>query len=105
MEQVGAVPVDLDSGLLFRFAVCVASDVMPAVDDNNLQAQLGGCLFCDRQAKKPDPTMTRSAVTKSPGSNMASPMVCIGCRSSLPEIARPIAAAHFRCSSAAAFST
>ena len=49
------IPVHLDARLLFHFAVCVASDVVPAVDDNNLQAQLGGCLFCDCQAKKARP--------------------------------------------------
>jgi hypothetical protein len=55
VEKVGAVPVDLNTGLLFLFAVGIAANMVAAVDDNDLQAELSGSLFCDCQAKKAGP--------------------------------------------------
>ena len=55
VEEVGTVAVHLDAGLLFLFAVGVAADVVAAVDDDYLQAQLSGGLFCDCQAEKARP--------------------------------------------------
>lgn len=47
--------MDFNPGLLFLFAVRVPADVVAAVDDDDLQAELGGGLFCDCQAKKAGP--------------------------------------------------
>jgi hypothetical protein len=44
--------VDFDPGLLFSFAVRVSTDVVAAVEDDYLQAELSGGLFCDCQAEK-----------------------------------------------------
>ena len=55
VEEVGTVTVHLDARLLFLFAVGVAADVVAAVDDDYLQAQLSGGLFCDCQAEKARP--------------------------------------------------
>jgi hypothetical protein len=55
MEKVGAVPVDLNTGLPFLFAVGIAADVVAAVEDNHLQAKLSSGLLCDCQAKKAGP--------------------------------------------------
>ena len=55
VEKVRTVAVHFDAGLLFLFAVGIAADVVAAVDDDYLQAQLSGGLFCDCQAKEARP--------------------------------------------------
>ncbi len=52
---MGTVAVHFDPGLLFLFAVGVPTDVVAAVEDDYLQAELGGGLFCDCQAEKARP--------------------------------------------------
>ena len=52
VEQVGAVAVHLDAGLLFLLAVCVTANVGATVQQSDFQAQLGGGLFCDGQAEE-----------------------------------------------------
>jgi hypothetical protein len=55
VEKVRTVAVHLDAGLLFLFAVGIAADVMAAVENDDLQAQLSGGLFCDCQAEEARP--------------------------------------------------
>ena len=55
VEEVRTIAVHLDAGLLFLFAVGVAADVVAAVEDDDLQAQLSGGLFCDCQAEEARP--------------------------------------------------
>jgi hypothetical protein len=52
MEEMRTVAVDFDSRPFFLFAVGVSADVVAAVENNDLQAQLSGGLFCDCQAKE-----------------------------------------------------
>jgi hypothetical protein len=52
VEEVGAVAVDLNAGLGFIFAVCVATDMVTPVQDCNLKPKLRGGAFRDCQAKK-----------------------------------------------------
>jgi hypothetical protein len=55
VEQVRAVHVHLDPGLGVRLAVGVASDVVAPLEDQNLQAELVGTAFGDRQAEETGP--------------------------------------------------
>ncbi len=50
-----AVPVHLDAGAGFRFALGVSADVRAAVQHHHVQAQLGGASFRDRQPEQAGP--------------------------------------------------
>ena len=52
VEQVGAVSVDLDTGLRFGFGVGVAADMAALFDDQHPLAQLSGHAFGDRQTEE-----------------------------------------------------
>ena len=47
-----AVDVHLDAGLRLRLAVGVAADVVPPLEDEDLQPELGGAAFGDRQSEE-----------------------------------------------------
>ena len=52
MKQVGAVAVDLDTGLRFGFRVGITAEVPPSLNDQDPLAELAGRAFGKGQAEK-----------------------------------------------------
>ena len=49
---MSAIAVHLNTSLLFILAVCITADMRTTIQQNDLQAQFGRCLFCNGQTEK-----------------------------------------------------
>src|SRR5205085_5709171 len=83
VEQVCPVDVHLDAGLRLRLAVGVAADVVPALEHQDLQPELGGTAFGARESEEAGPDDDEISVQG------VAPESAMGGRRSAPDRRRP----------------